>query len=92
MKCLLAWAMALRQELAELMGYRHFADMQAAKRMMGSGAAALAFVDELLAVFKPAFDAEAAEYLEKLSRVKGEHCALERAVLCQGQTCRRGGF
>ena len=72
MKCLLAWAMALRQELAELMGYRHFADMQTARRMMGSGAAALAFVDELLAVFKPAFDAEAAEYLEKLSRVKGE--------------------
>lgn len=65
-------AMALRQELAELMGYRHFADMQAAKRMMGSGEAALAFVDELLAVFKPAYDAEAAEYLEKLSRVKGE--------------------
>ena len=69
---LLRRAMEQRQELAGLMGYRHFADMQAARRMMGTGEQALDLVDELLAACKPAFDAEVAAYLAELSKVKGE--------------------
>jgi hypothetical protein len=69
---LLRRAMELRQEQAELLGYRHFADMQAARSMMGTAEKALAFVDQLMAAYKPAFDAEVAEYLAALSRVKGE--------------------
>lgn len=64
--------MELRHELAQMLGYRNYADMQAEERMAGSGENALAFVDSLLAALKPLNDAENAEYLARLSKAKGE--------------------
>lgn len=61
----------LRQELAELLGYASFADMQAAQLMMGSGENALAFVDELLEKSRPAYEAWVATELERLSMGAG---------------------
>ena len=61
----------LRHELATLMGFRHFADMQAEQRMTGTAERALAFVDGLLTALKPAYDAEMAVFLKKLEKVKG---------------------
>ncbi|MBQ1961301.1 MAG: hypothetical protein II349_07235 [Akkermansia sp.] len=63
--------MELRQELAELLGFRHFADMKAATLMMGSGEKALAFVDEMLRLSKPAWDAHVAEQMKRFSEVRG---------------------
>ena len=62
----------LRHELATLLGYANFADMQAAQRMMGNGAKALAFVDEMLRQSKPAWDAYIAAELERFSQVAGK--------------------
>lgn len=67
----IARIMELRQELAELCGYKHYADMQAANRMLGTGEEALAFVDGLLQKLKPAHDAFVAEELKKYSAVAG---------------------
>lgn len=64
--------MELRQELAELLGYRHFADMKAASLMMGTGEKALAFVDEMLRLSKPAWDAYVAGELQRLSKGRGK--------------------
>lgn len=61
----------LRHELATLMGFRHYADLQAEQRMMGTAENALAFVDDMLAALKPAYDAEIADYLKKLETAKG---------------------
>lgn len=67
--------LALRQEQAELCGYRHFADMKAAALMMGTGEKALAFVDEMLQKSKPAYDAWVRGELARLSAAAG--CPLE---------------
>lgn len=59
--------MALRSELARLLGFGTYADLVTARRMVGSGEAALAFVDELMRKVKPAFDRETAQMLEFIS-------------------------
>ena len=48
---------ALRQELAELYGFDTYADMFAHRSMMGTGAAALDFVDDVMQGIKPPSDA-----------------------------------
>lgn len=63
--------MELRHELAQLLGFDNYADMQTQERMTGSGEKALAFVDSLLTRLKPLHDAEMAEYLARLSKAKG---------------------
>lgn len=68
---IIARTMELRHQLATLLGYRHYADMMAADRMMGNGERALAFVDDLLARSKPAWDAYVAEKLKRHSRLHG---------------------
>lgn len=67
--------LALRQEQAELCGYRNFADLKTATLMMGSGEKALAFVDEMLQKSKPAYDAWVRSELDRLSAAAG--CRLE---------------
>lgn len=67
----IARIMELRQQLAELCGYRHYADMQAASRMLSSGKEALDFVDGMLNHLKPAHDALVADELERYSAVAG---------------------
>lgn len=64
--------MELRQELAELLGFRHFADMKTSSLMMGSGEKALAFVDEMLRLSKPAWDAHVSAELQRLSKACGK--------------------
>jgi len=51
----------LRHEKAELIGKPHFGDLVLERRMAGSGAAALAFVEDLFQHTKPAFDRECRE-------------------------------
>ena len=62
----------LRHELATLLGYKNFADKEAAHRMMGSGEKALAFVDDLLAKTKPAWDAYIAAEMKRYSAACGK--------------------
>lgn len=68
---IIARTMELRHELATLLGYRHYADMMAADRMMGNAKRALTFIDDLLARSKPAWDAYVAEKLKRHSRLHG---------------------
>ncbi len=63
--------MELRHELATLLGYRHHADMRAESRMLNSGEKALAFVDDMLARSKPAWDAWVTAKLERYSHAAG---------------------
>lgn len=69
---IIARILELRHELATLLGYAHFADMQAAQRMMGSGEKALAFVDDMLQKSKPAWDAYVAGEMQRFSRASGQ--------------------
>ena len=62
----------LRHELATLLGYANYADMQTSQRMMGCGEKALAFVDEMLQQSKPAWDAYVAAELKRLSQACGK--------------------
>ena len=66
-----ARVMELRRELAELLGFKTFADMVTHRRMVGSGENALKFVDEMMQKVKPAFDAENAQVLEFVTRKTG---------------------
>lgn len=63
--------MALRSELATLLGFGTYADMATARRMVGSGAAALEFVDNLMSSVKPAFDRDVAQLLDFASKRAG---------------------
>ena len=69
---LVARILELRHELATLLGYADYADMQAARRMMGSGEKALAFVDDMLQKSKPAWDAYVAAEMQRFSRAAGQ--------------------
>lgn len=64
--------LSLRQELAELCGYKSYADMRAASLMMGSAEQALAFVDDLLQKSKPAYDAWVQQRMAHLSEGAGK--------------------
>jgi len=61
--------LARRRELAQLLGYADFADLQADDRMIGTGAHAAAFEQDLEARTRPYFDAEVAE-LERHARTE----------------------
>ena len=64
--------MELRNELATLLGFGTYADLATARRMVGSGDAALAFVDDMMRKVKPQFDREVNQLLDFVSRCKGE--------------------
>lgn len=67
-----ARVMELRAELATLLGFGTYADLATARRMVGSGAAALEFVDDMMRKVKPAFDRETNEMLSFISRRLGK--------------------
>lgn len=69
---IVARVMELRRELATLLGFKTFADMKAAHRMVGSGENAMRFVDEMMHKVKPAYEQECREFLEYVSKHKGE--------------------
>jgi len=56
--------LALRRELANLLGYRNFADMQLEDRMMRNGDKAVAFENELARRTRPYFERENAALTE----------------------------
>ena len=58
---LLPSILALRQEKAELLGYRNYADFLLEQRMAGSGQRALEFEENLTARTRPAFERENSE-------------------------------
>lgn len=68
MRCL-----ELRHELAGLFGYACYADYAAQKRMMPDGAAALAFVDDMMTRVQPAFRRECAEMLRIYNAQTGKN-------------------
>ena len=69
---IVARVMELRRELATLLGFKTFADMKAAHRMVGSGENAMHFVDNMMKKVKPAYEQECAEFMEFVSAQKGE--------------------
>ena len=64
--------MELRAELAALLGFGTYADLATARRMVGSGAAALEFVDDMMRKVKPSFDREVNQLLDFISRKRGQ--------------------
>lgn len=70
---IVARVMALRRELAELLGFGNFVDLQAAHRMVDSGDKAMSFVDTMMAKLQPAFERETAELLSYISRKEGRN-------------------
>ncbi len=71
-EAIVARVMKLRRELAELLGFGTYADLTTAHRMVESGTQAMAFVDDLIDKVKPAFEAENRQFLDYVSRCKGE--------------------
>ena len=63
-----ARVMELRAELATLLGFGTYADLATARRMVGSGDAAMEFVDDMMRKVKPAFDRETNDMLSFISR------------------------
>lgn len=55
---IVARVMELRREKAELLGFKTYADLTTAHRMVGSGEKAMAFVDGMMEKVKPAFEKE----------------------------------
>ena len=68
---IVARVMELRRELAELLGFRTYADLNLAHRMAGSGDKAMAFVDDMMQKVKPAFETEVRELMAYIARCKG---------------------
>lgn len=69
---IVAKVMELRKEMATLLGFGTYADQACCRRMVGSGEAALKFVDGMMERVKPAFDREIAQVMEFISSKKGE--------------------
>lgn len=69
---IVARVMELRRELAELLGFKDYADLKCAHRMVDKGEKALAFVDGMIAKVQPAFEAECKELLDFVSDAEGQ--------------------
>lgn len=61
-----------RQEAAELLGFKNFADLATCHNMIDSGEKALAFVNDLIERLKPAFAAENKAILDFASKKAGK--------------------
>lgn len=68
---IVARIMELRRELAELLGFKTYADLTTHRRMVGSGENALKFVDGMMQQVKSAFDAECAQILNFVAQRTG---------------------
>ena len=69
---IVAEVMQLRKELAELLGFKTYADLTTAHRMVESGDKAMAFVDDLAKQVLPAFGKECQELLDFYARQTGK--------------------
>lgn len=70
-RALLREILALRREIARVLGYQDFADLQTEERMVGSGESAAGFLAELAERTRPHFGAEVAELEEFAARELG---------------------
>lgn len=68
---IVARVMELRRELAELLGFKTFADLTTHRRMVGSGDNAMKFVNDMMQKVKPAFEAECQQILEFVAKRTG---------------------
>ncbi|MBQ2380690.1 MAG: M3 family metallopeptidase [Akkermansia sp.] len=68
-----ARVMELRRELAELLGFKTYADMTTHRRMVGGGDNAMAFIDNMAEKVLPAFRDECRQLLEYVSAKKGSN-------------------
>ncbi|MBQ7024106.1 MAG: M3 family metallopeptidase [Akkermansia sp.] len=68
-----ARVMELRRELAELLGFKTYADLTTHRRMVGGGDNAMAFIDNMAAKVLPAFREECSQILDYVSKCKGEN-------------------
>ncbi len=73
-EAIVARVMELRRELASLLGFKTYADLTTAHRMVSSGAMAMDFVDSLMRKVKPAFEKENAELMAFIAKRTGEPC------------------
>lgn len=71
----IAALMEKRQEFAELLGFKNYADYEARTRMVQHGDEALAFVDSLIAKLKPAYDEELRGIMKSYCDALGKTCA-----------------
>lgn len=69
---IVARMMEVRREIATLLGFGTYADLTTARRMVGSGDNAMAFVDGMMRKVKPSFDRETAELMEYASKKSGK--------------------
>ncbi len=74
---LLKEMVAVRNQIAELLGYASWADYQTEPKMAGSGARAVSFVEDLVAGLEPKFRAE----VEQLRQLKVADSGDENAVI-----------
>ncbi len=65
----------LRHQIAQILGHQHYADLTTARRMAGTGAKALGFIDELQAKVLQAYKAENAKLLAFISERQGQKAA-----------------
>ena len=68
---IVAEVMQLRKELAEMLGFKTYADLTTVHRMVESGDKAMAFVDDLAAQVLPAFGKECQELLDFYAKETG---------------------
>ncbi|MBR5895800.1 MAG: M3 family metallopeptidase [Akkermansia sp.] len=68
-----ARVMELRSELAELLGFKTYADMTTHRRMVGGGDNAMAFIDNMAEKVLPAFREECRQLLEYISAKEGRN-------------------
>lgn len=71
-EAIVARVIALRSELAELLGFGSYADLVSARRMVNSGEKAMRFVDDMTEKVLPAFREECRALLAFASEQKGE--------------------
>ncbi|MBR5214534.1 MAG: hypothetical protein IKV92_09765 [Akkermansia sp.] len=71
-QALLLKAAALRHEWAQLLGFNTYADLATQRNMLSSGEKAMSFVDGMMRLLKPAFDAECAEMLRLYNEAQGK--------------------
>ncbi len=70
---IVARVMELRRELAELLGFKSYADLTTHRRMVGGGENAMNFIDGMAEKVLPAFRAEVQQVLDFISEKEGRY-------------------
>ena len=70
---IVARVMELRRELAELLGFKSYADLTTHRRMVGGGENAMNFIDGMAEKILPAFRAEVQQVFDFISEKEGRY-------------------